>query len=33
MYGAIALLLVFVAALNGTLAGWEKKLLARRGLR
>jgi ABC-type nitrate/sulfonate/bicarbonate transport system permease component len=33
MYGAILLLLVFVAALNGTLAGWEKKLLARRGLR
>jgi ABC-type nitrate/sulfonate/bicarbonate transport system permease component len=33
MYGAILLLLVFVATLNGTLAGWEKRLLRRRGLR
>ncbi len=33
MYGAILLLLVFVATLNGSLAGWEKRLLRRRGLR
>lgn len=33
MYGAILLLLVFVATLNASLAGWEKRLLRKRGLR